>query len=448
MAKSTIGFVCAECGYETGKWMGKCPACGNWNTLTEVEKVPKEATATPKKIAAESELLKDVKADNARRWKTGMAELDRVLGGGLVRGGTVLLGGDPGIGKSTLLLQVCDELSKHATVLYATGEESAAQIRLRAQRLGVVGKHLYVLAENALEGVLDRAKELNCTALVVDSIQTVYSGALSTAAGSVSQIRQATASLTRLAKDAGVTVIIVGHVTKEGAIAGPKLLEHLVDTVLYFEGDRADSFRILRAVKNRYGSTNEIGVFSMGERGMAEIEDPSALFLPDREKSVPGCAPMCVIEGSRPVMVELQALVTKTVFGMPRRMAAGLDYNRLALLIAVLEKKLGLAFGDQDAFVNIVGGLKVDDRAADLAVACALCSSLRNLPLPAGCAVLGEIGLTGEVRAVSAAEKRAAECARMGFSRVILPKANRRGLTLPIELVGVSSVEEAFAVLF
>ncbi|MGI6151834.1 MAG: DNA repair protein RadA, partial [Christensenellales bacterium] len=411
MAKSTIGFVCAECGYETGKWMGKCPACGNWNTLTEVEKVPKEATATPKKIAAESELLKDVKADNARRWKTGMAELDRVLGGGLVRGGTVLLGGDPGIGKSTLLLQVCDELSKHATVLYATGEESAAQIRLRAQRLGVVGKHLYVLAENALEGVLDRAKELNCTALVVDSIQTVYSGALSTAAGSVSQIRQATASLTRLAKDAGVTVIIVGHVTKEGAIAGPKLLEHLVDTVLYFEGDRADSFRILRAVKNRYGSTNEIGVFSMGERGMAEIEDPSALFLPDREKSVPGCAPMCVIEGSRPVMVELQALVTKTVFGMPRRMAAGLDYNRLALLIAVLEKKLGLAFGDQDAFVNIVGGLKVDDRAADLAVVCALCSSLRNLPLPAGCAVLGEIGLTGEVRAVSAAEKRAAECA-------------------------------------
>lgn len=447
MAKTTTGFVCSECGYETGKWMGKCPACGNWNTLVEAEKVPKEAAA-PQKSAVEAELLKDVRADNAKRTKTGMAELDRVLGGGLVRGGTVLLGGDPGIGKSTLLLQVCDELSKNSPVLYATGEESAAQIRLRAQRLGVAGKNLYVLAENELEGILDRAKELSCAAVVVDSVQTVYSGALSTAAGSVSQIRQATASLTRLAKETGVTVIIVGHVTKEGAIAGPKLLEHLVDTVLYFEGDRADSFRILRAVKNRYGSTNEIGVFSMGERGMAQIEDPSALFLPDREKAVAGCAPMCVIEGSRPVMVELQALVTKTVFGMPRRMAAGLDYNRLALLIAVLEKKMGLAFGDQDAFVNIVGGLRVEERAADLAVACALFSSLRNLPLPAGCAVLGEIGLTGEVRAVSAAEKRAAECARMGFSKLILPKANRRGLSLPIELVGVGSVGEVFSALF
>lgn len=449
MAKSTVSFVCAECGYETGKWMGKCPACGNWNTLVEVDKVPKEAaTAAASKSAVEPELLKDVKADRAKRTKTGMAELDRVLGGGLVRGGTVLLGGDPGIGKSTLLLQVCDELSKDHPVLYATGEESAAQIRLRAQRLGVEGKNLYVLAENELESILERAKELNCAALVVDSIQTVYSGALSTASGSVSQIRQATAALTRLAKDAGVTVIIVGHVTKEGAIAGPKLLEHLVDTVLYFEGDRADSFRILRAVKNRYGSTNEIGVFTMGERGMAEIEDPSALFLPDRDKSVPGCAPMCVIEGSRPMMVELQALVTKTVFGMPRRMAAGLDYNRLALLIAVLEKKLGLAFGDQDAFLNIVGGLRVDDRAADLAVACALYSSLRNVPLPAGCAVLGEIGLTGEVRAVSAAEKRASECARMGFAKLILPRANRKGLSLPIELIGVGSVEEAFDALF
>ena len=447
MAKTTTSFICSECGYETGKWMGKCPACESWNTLTEVEKVPREARAAAKSTT-EAELLKEIKADNARRIKTGMAELDRVLGGGLVRGGTVLLGGDPGIGKSTLLLQVCDELSRDNPVLYATGEESAAQIRLRAQRLGVMGKHLYVLAENELDSIIDRAKELKCAAIVVDSIQTVHSGALSTAAGSVSQIRQATSQLTRFAKETGVTAIIVGHVTKQGAIAGPKLLEHLVDTVLYFEGDRSDDLRILRAVKNRYGSTNEIGVFTMGERGMAQIEDPSALFLPDREKSVPGCTPMCVIEGSRPVMVELQALVTKTVFGMPRRVAAGLDYNRLALLIAVLEKKLGLAFGDQDVFVNIVGGLRVDERATDLAIVCALYSSLRNIPLRAGCAVLGEIGLTGEVRSISSAEKRAAECARMGFEKILLPKSNRSGLTLPIDIVGVSTVEEAFSHLF
>jgi len=445
MAKGIV-YQCSACGYETGKWMGKCPSCGEWNTIAEKEHEP-AVNAAPA-AAARALPLSEIAPDNARRTRTRMAELDRVLGGGLVRGSTVLLGGDPGIGKSTLLLQVCDALSDSGAVLYATGEESAAQIRLRAQRLGVQGKGLLVAAENDLDAIIAAAEKHACTTLVVDSIQTIYTARLPSAAGSITQVREATSALTRLAKRTGVAVIIVGHVTKEGNLAGPRMLEHLVDTVLYFEGDRTDSFRVLRAVKNRFGSTNEIGVFTMTERGMEEIADPSALFLPDRGRGLSGCAPLCVIEGSRPVMIELQALVTKTVFGMPRRMATGLDFNRLSLLIAVLEKKVGVNLSDQDAYINIVGGLRIDDRAADLAAAVALFSSWKDRPVPDGTAVLGEIGLTGEIRPVSAAARRAAECARLGFDRVILPKANRAGIVLPIEVIGVDTVGDAFRAVF
>ena len=451
MAKKTTSFVCGECGYESGKWMGKCPGCGSWNTMVEEIRLParQESAAVPDALLEKPQRIGEIRPDNAIRSSTGMAELDRVLGGGLVRGSAVLLGGDPGIGKSTLLLQVCDELSKSMRVLYASGEESAAQIRLRAQRLGVTGKDLFVVAENDLEVILAQAEAAKCAVLVVDSVQTVYRQEVTSAPGSVTQVREATTALTRLAKQSGISVIIVGHVTKEGAIAGPRVLEHLVDTVLYFEGDRYESFRILRAVKNRFGSTNEIGVFEMREQGMKEVSDPSALFLSDRGTPLPGCAVVCVMEGSRPVLAELQALVCQTAFGTPRRMTAGLDHNRMALLIAVLEKKLGLRMGDQDAYVNIVGGLKVDERAADLAVAVALAASLRNAPVRKGTVVLGEIGLTGEVRAVSNAEKRVAECAKMGFERVILPRASRKGLSAAgMELIGVDTVAEAFEAAF
>jgi len=451
MAKKTTSFVCGECGYESGKWMGKCPGCGSWNTMVEEIQLPARqgSASVPDVLLEKPQRIGEIRPDNATRSSTGLTELDRVLGGGLVRGSAVLLGGDPGIGKSTLLLQVCDELSKSMRVLYASGEESAAQIRLRAQRLGVTGKALFVVAENDLDVILAQAEATKCAVLVVDSVQTVYRQEVTSAPGSVTQVREATTALTRLAKQNGISVIIVGHVTKEGAIAGPRVLEHLVDTVLYFEGDRYESFRILRAVKNRFGSTNEIGVFEMQERGMKEVPDPSALFLSDRGTPLPGCAVVCVMEGSRPVLVELQALVCQTAFGTPRRMTAGLDHNRMALLIAVLEKKLGLRMGDQDAYINIVGGLKVDERAADLAVAVALAASLRNAPVRKGTVVLGEIGLTGEVRAVSNAEKRVAECAKMGFERVILPRSSRKGLSAAgMELIGVDTVAEAFEAAF
>ena len=349
MAKSA-SYYCTACGYETGKWLGRCPSCGAWNTFEERPALAAPAAKTGRHAAAQAAPaaalpLDQIRPDGAARLKTGLGELDRVLGGGLVKGSVVLLGGDPGIGKSTLLLQVCDALGTHGPVLYATGEESAAQIRLRAQRLGIQGRGLFVAAETDLGAILAAAQEKGCHTLIVDSIQTVYRPELPNSAGSVTQIREATSLLTRAAKQTGMTVVIVGHVTKEGALAGPRLLEHLVDAVLYFEGDRFDSFRILRAVKNRFGSTNEIGLFTMGERGMEESPDPSALFLPEREQEVPGCAVFCTIEGSRPVLAELQALAAKTVFGNPRRATTGLDYNRLTMLIAVLERKAGGELG-------------------------------------------------------------------------------------------------------
>ena len=452
MAKSA-SYYCTACGYETGKWLGRCPSCGAWNTFEERPALAAGAAKTGRHAAAQAAPaaalpLDQIRPDGAARLKTGLGELDRVLGGGLVKGSVVLLGGDPGIGKSTLLLQVCDALGTHGPVLYATGEESAAQIRLRAQRLGIQGRGLFVAAETDLGAILAAAQEKGCHTLIVDSIQTVYRPELPNSAGSVTQIREATSLLTRAAKQTGMTVVIVGHVTKEGALAGPRLLEHLVDAVLYFEGDRFDSFRILRAVKNRFGSTNEIGLFTMGERGMEESPDPSALFLPEREQEVPGCAVFCTIEGSRPVLAELQALAAKTVFGNPRRATTGLDYNRLTMLIAVLERKLGVSLGDQDVYVNIAGGLRVEERAADLACVAALYSSVKNLPVPKKTALFGEIGLTGEVRAVAAADKRAAECAKLGFERIILPKGNRAGISLPVEVVGVATAAEALRALF
>ena len=446
MAGKKSVYVCGECGYESGRWMGKCPGCEAWNTMVEeIQQPARPAAAEP---AQSPRLLREIGGSAVQRLPTGSAELDRVLGGGLVRGSAVLLGGDPGIGKSTLLLQVCHKLSQTMRVLYASGEESAQQIQMRAARLGLDGPELYVLCETDLDTIEGEARRLECGVLVVDSVQTVSRQAMSSAPGSVSQVREATTALTRLAKQTGAAVFIVGHVTKEGAIAGPRVLEHLVDTVLYFEGDRHDSFRILRAVKNRFGSTNEIGVFEMAGQGMREVSDPSALFLSEREEAVPGCAVHCALEGSRPVLVEVQALVCPTAFGMPRRMSAGVDYNRMLLLLAVLEKKLGLRLGDQDVYVNVAGGLKLEDRAADLAVAAAVVSSLRNIPLPWGTVCLGEMGLTGEIRPVSGVEKRMGECAKLGFTRLVLPRSNVPMERAALRIESVRTARDALRALF
>lgn len=440
MAKQKMTHVCGECGYESARWMGQCPSCESWNTLVE-----QLSSAQPSRSAA-SVPVRLVEVTNAakRRLSTGMSEFDRVLGGGLVLGSAVLVGGDPGIGKSTILLQVSETLSRGAKVLYASGEESAAQIKLRAERLGVSGENVYILCETDLDEIEAQARKLNPGVMIIDSIQTVYRNALASSPGSVSQVREATSALTRLAKQTGAAVFIVGHVTKEGAIAGPMMLEHLVDTVLYFEGDRHDSFRILRAVKNRFGSTNEIGVFEMRDAGMQEVQNPSALFLSEREGTVPGCAIVCAMEGSRPVVAELQALVSPTAFSTPRRMATGIDYNRMILLTAVLEKKLGLKLSLNDVYLNVVGGLKIDERAADLAIMAAVVSSLENRPVKRGAVAIGEAGLTGELRSVNAMDKRVCECEKLGFTRCVVPKQNLKTLKAKgMQLIGADTVFEA-----
>ena len=442
MAKAPkTAFVCGECGYESGKWLGRCPNCESWNTF--VESAPAGAVHA-NAAGARAVPLREVRADAAKRTSSGILELDRVLGGGVVAGSTVLLGGDPGIGKSTLLMQAADRLAANGPVLYVSGEESAAQLKLRAQRLGLA-IDIFILAETDISAIEAEALRLKPFCLIIDSIQTMYCSELPSAPGSVSQVRESTAFLTRIAKSSGCAVFIVGHVTKEGAIAGPRVLEHMVDTVLSFEGDRHDSFRLLRAVKNRFGSTDEIGVFEMRETGMQEITDPSALFLSGTDAA--GCAVTCTMEGTRPMLAEVQSLISASPFSNPRRMSTGLDLSRLILLLAVLEKKAFLSLSDKDVYLNVVGGLRLEERASDLAAALCVASGLLDVPLPSHTACIGEISLTGEIRPVSRMDKRIAECARLGYTTVIAAKGAKAPKALGIKLLPVSTLGEAVRVL-
>ena len=438
--KDRVTYICGECGYESAKWMGKCPQCDSWNTMTEFAEV-KVKNSAPAGTAVSQKLSKVVPLPQ-KRISAGMSELDRVLGGGLIRGMVVLLGGDPGIGKSTLLLQAADTLAADGVVLYVSGEESASQIKMRADRLGMKND-IDVLCETDLDQIIDEATNTRCSVLIVDSIQTIISEESAGAPASVSQVRAATARLTRYAKETGVIVLIVGHVTKDGNIAGPRVLEHIVDTVLYFEGDRHEGLRLLRAVKNRFGSTNEVGVFEMGDGGMREVADPSRLFLSG--EIAPGCCVTCAMEGTRPILAEVQSLLTDNAFGNPRRTSAGVDTGRLSLLLAVLEKKAHLRLSTKDVYLNVVGGLRLDERSTDLAVALCVASAMMDLPLPPRTAALGEVGLTGEVRALSRIETRLNECVRLGYDTVLLPKAAKAPKIVGLKLVPVATVGEAIA---
>lgn len=441
-AKGSV-FFCGECGYESTKWLGKCPACGSWNTMLEQKKIS-SVPSINNLTYAHAIPLADVTTTASGRVSSGIGELDRVLGGGIVPGSVTLLGGDPGIGKSTLLMQTAAELTKQGTVLYVTGEESASQLKLRAERLGVGGDML-ILAENDLSAIESEVDRLKPAYVMIDSIQTMCSAECSGANGSTSQIREATSLITRMAKRTGAATFIVGHVTKDGAIAGPRILEHMVDTVLYFEGDRQDSFRLLRSVKNRFGSTDEIGVFEMRSTGMAEISDPSTLFITGTD--LPGCAVTCAMEGTRPMMVEVQALLSTSPFSNPRRMAAGLDNNRLVLLLAVLEKKAGLRFYDKDVYTNVVGGIRLDERACDLAVAMCIAGAGADIALPPRTAILGELSLTGEVRPVNRLDKRIQECARLGFSHIVVPNSDTLPKVDGLNYTRVKNIREALCIL-
>ncbi len=433
-------FFCGECGYESAKWLGKCPGCGSWNTLVETSAVQVKAAA----VGAHALPLSDIDTEDAKRSSTGMQELDRVLGGGIARGMAVLLGGDPGIGKSTLLLQAAGSLAQSEKVLYVSGEESPAQIKLRAQRLNIPGNVL-LLAETDLGAIEAQIRHLRPAFVIVDSIQTMSCPDLPGAVGSISQVREATAVLTRLAKQTGAAVLIVGHVTKDGAIAGPRVLEHMVDTVLYFEGERHADLRLLRAVKNRFGSTNEVGVFEMCDDGMHQVEDPSRLFLSGAH--LPGCTVTCAMEGTRPMLAEVQALLAQTAYGTARRTSTGLDTGRLSLLLAVLENKARLRLSDKDVYLNVVGGLKLMERAVDLGVALCIASCYKEAPLKPSTAAIGELGLTGEVRAVSHMEKRMRECVRLGFTNLIVPRSDALPSVSGAILVPVRNIAEAVALL-
>jgi len=444
MAKQKTVYNCTECGGQSPKWQGQCPHCGAWNTL--VESIAQPAAKRYQGLAQPSQiqLLGEVTAAEEPRLATGISELDRVLGGGLVRGGVVLLGGDPGIGKSTLLLQALSQLSKSSKALYVSGEESAQQVALRARRLSLDSGQLEVLAEIQLEKILAALTSNQPDVAVIDSIQTVYSEALQSAPGSVAQVRECAAQLTRYAKTSGSSLLFVGHVTKEGAIAGPRVLEHMVDSVLYFEGDTHSSFRLVRAIKNRFGAVNELGVFAMTDKGLRGVTNPSALFLSQHGGEVAGACVLVTQEGTRPLLVEIQALVDDSRAPNPRRLTVGLEQNRLALLLAVLHRHAGVAAFDQDVFVNAVGGVKIDEPAADLAILLAIVSSLRNKPLPAKLVVFGEVGLAGEVRPVQRGQERLREAAKLGFTQALVPRANLPKTPIAgIDAVGIDRVEEA-----
>lgn len=453
MAKLKTSFACQNCGYITPKWMGKCPECGSWSSFVEeiVDVAPTKGKESINVNTDRPRKLKEVEIISEDRYSTDISELDIVLGGGIVRGSLVLVGGDPGIGKSTILLQVANNVGlKDKTVLYVSGEESVKQTKLRADRLGVDSERLYILAENNMDVVIKHVEELKPDLLIVDSIQTVYNPEVTSSPGSVSQVREVTNLLMKVSKGIGVATFIVGHVTKSGSIAGPKVLEHMVDTVLYFEGEKFNIYRILRAVKNRFGSTNEIGIFEMTGRGLIEVQNPSKLFLTNKEKPVAGSSIVCTIEGSRPVMVEIQALVSQSNFGTPRRMAAGVDYNKVVMLMAVLEKRVGLMLHDQDGYVNVVGGMDINEPAVDLGVVCAIASSFRNRIIQSDFVVFGEVGLTGEVRPVNHIQQRLNESHKLGFKNCIVPKGNVEAVDIPgnLNVYGVSNIEEAFAIMF
>ena len=454
--KTKTVFVCTECGYESAKWQGKCPDCGSWNTLTEESRITGGISAskgTPRAAREPSAVtaLSYVRSDESVRHKTGIGELDRVLGGGIVPGAVTLVGGDPGIGKSTVLLQMCGTLTPMLRVLYVSGEESLRQIKLRANRLGVDGENVLLTASTETEKIYETILEQKPDIVVVDSIQTLTLSGISSSAGSVSQVRESAQMLIGICKNLEIPLFIVGHVNKDGGIAGPRVLEHMVDTALFFEGDRNMTYRILRAMKNRFGSTNEIGVFEMHANGLREVQNPSEMLLSGRPKDISGTCITCLMEGSRPLLVEVQALITKTSFGNPRRVPTGFDYNRMALLIAVLEKRGGYFMGNLDVFINAAGGMRVDDPSADLAVALAMVSNLLDKPVPYDAMALGEIGLTGEVRPTPQLSQRIGEAVRLGFASFILPKSSLRHLDLTqwpqADFHGVSNISEAFRVL-
>lgn len=453
MAKSKTVYVCSNCAYETPKWLGKCPECGEWATLEEeirqVEATGKNKLAPTRSAKSISSMaLKDIEPDNELRYKTGMRELDRVLGGGIVKGSLVLLSGDPGIGKSTILLQICQSLGKKLKILYVSGEESYSQIKLRADRLKVKTENLYILCETDAQAICEHIQATTPDLVIIDSIQTMNFTELNSSPGCVTQVRECSNLFMRTAKSLSIPVIMVGHVNKDGNIAGPKVLEHIVDAVLYFEGERNLSFRILRAVKNRFGSTNEIGVFEMYDSGLKEVENPSEMLISGRPKNTPGSCVACVMEGSRPLLAEIQGLVTSTGFGNPRRICNGFDFNRLAMLIAVLEKRGGYYFSNMDAYINVVGGMRLEEPALDLTIVMALVSSLKDYALRDDVLAFGEIGLAGEIRGVSHCEQRIKEASRLGFSRCIIPKNNLKNLSAStkkeIEIIGVTTIREAF----
>ena len=450
MAKNKTVFVCNECGYESPKWMGKCPACNAWNSFFEEKVVSSSSLNSGKKKEVSKPIeLNKIEGKTEAKISTGFNELDRVLGGGLVNGSLILLGGEPGIGKSTLILQICNKIKTDGKVLYISGEESGEQIKLRADRLGVKNDNLLFLSETNIENIEENILSINPKLVIIDSIQTMYSDEITSAAGSVSQVREITAKIMRTCKENSITTILIGHVTKDGNIAGPRVLEHMVDTVLYLEGERYFSYRMLRGVKNRFGSTNEIGMFEMEAEGLVEITDPSKVLISEREDNPAGSVVIASMEGTRPLLVEFQALTTPTVYGMPRRTANGIDYNRLAVLIAVLEKKIGLNLGSQDVYLNIVSGLKINEPAIDLGIIAAMVSSFKNLPIDTGTVVLGEVGLTGEIRSVNLIDKRLKEIEKLGFKKCIIPETNRKLLKekYKLDIIGVKNIGEAIRAL-
>lgn len=455
MPKIKSVYICSNCGYESAKWCGKCPSCGEWNSMNEeIKESAKTSIISRANSVSRSfpQEITEIDTDDEKRYATGSNEFDRVLGGGLVKGSLVLIGGDPGIGKSTILMQVCNHMGQQGRkILYVSGEESKRQIKLRATRLGVSGDNIFLYTQTDCQNICEIIKEESPELVVIDSIQTMNLSELNSSPGSVTQVRECTNMLMRYAKSLEVPILVVGHVNKDGAIAGPKVLEHIVDTVLYFEGDKQMTYRILRAVKNRFGSTNEIGVLEMSDKGLFDVENPSLMLLSGRPKNVSGTCVACAIEGTRPILAEVQGLVCASGYGNPRRMATGFDFNRMSLLLAVLEKRAGYYFSSNDAYINIVGGLRLDEPAVDLAIAMALVSSLKDIPINEQTLAFGELGLAGEIRSVSHCELRITEAQRLGFERCIVPYYNLKNINTDnypnIEIIGVKSVREAFSAL-